>query len=295
MSNPNSKGLLYAMMSEKPKKCSERPKEQRGGDDSYLAHRTQAPKNLQTKKQLEWENEARTGVDKRNIWLAEVRNIVAVDGLNWSAALEEASRRRKAKIDGYQTVKERTKSSYTGRQATNVQCAPGKRCPGKYTKDPAKDPVTGERVYRPNAHKGKHVHLTIDAAKNILRDYYKDRAATGAVKGGLKGATRAMRQDISRKRHRNKVQSPCPTRLITVNKKDGTSHQRRIVDRTHPDFAECRSNWLYRSTPGRFDMKTLDYGNGPDSDGQLSPAYGKYTLPKTRSDKKKQPNTAGAR
>jgi hypothetical protein len=259
-----------------------------GGADSYAWHRAtsasgeaNAKSHLSIKKKLPWEAKAQSGEEKRAAWIAEVRGVMDDTGSNWRDALKEASSRRKKDIPGYKTVIGRVTNGYTGRNADTVKCSAGKVCPGKYNKAPKTDPVTKQRVYRPNAHNVSRVHLTTDAAKDILRDYYKERANSGSVKGGLKGATRAMRQDISKRKQGKKVQSPCPTKLIDVNRKDGTSYKRRIVDTKHPDYGACRSNWLYRSNPGRFDMKTIDYG-----EGKASPAYGKATLPKTRKDKK---------
>ena len=262
---------------------------QKGGADSYAWHRApsgtaglaNARSHLLATKQHPWEDAPETGENKRASWIAEVRSVMEETNTNWRDALKEASRRRKQGTPNYKTVVERVTSSYTGRQASNVKCTDGKVCPGKYTKGPKIDAVTNERVYRPNAHKVSRVHLTADAAKNILRDYYKERAAKGTIKAGLVGATRAMRQDISKRNNKKIVQSPCPTKLVTVNKKDGTSYKRRVVDTQHVDYAACRSNWLYRSTPGRFDMETVDYG-----EGQASPAYGKNVLSALKGAKK---------
>lgn len=266
--------------------------EQHGGADSYHWHRepsttanySNARSHLLTQKRLPWEQTARTGEDKRKAWLEEVRGVMNSQGLNWRDALKVASQQRKAKINGYQTVVERVKGSYTGRRAENVDCV---NCPGKYTKPVKRDRATGDVIYRPQGHNVSRNHLSTDAAVKLLRDYYKQRS--GQYIGGLKGATKAMRQDISKKRGRkplekrktNVVQSPCPTKLITVTTKKGVTYQKRVVDKAHPAYAECRSNWLYRDTPGKFDMETVDYGEGHNSK-----AYGVYNLPKTKKSKK---------
>lgn len=284
LKHPKSGGLLGALLGD-----GHPGVEQRGGADSYGWHRADsglvdeegnsianARSHLQTVKQLPWEDAPATGESKRAAWLEEVRAVMYETGMNWRDSLKEASRRRKQTTAGYQTVVERVKTSYTGRTAENVNCTEGKRCPGRYTKPVARG-NDGDVTYRPNAHNVSRANLSRDAASNLLREYYKQRS--GQYKGGLKGATKAMRQDIGKKNRSRKVQSPCPTKLITVHRKDGKTYQRRIVDRQHPDYAECRSNWLYRATPRRFDMESVDFGDGD------SPAYGINKLPKTRKDK----------
>jgi hypothetical protein len=267
---------------------------QTGGADSYAKHRgpsrndpnmALARANLLNTKQHPWEQQAATGEQKRAAWIAEVRDVMVQQGINWRDALKEASRRRKENIEGYATYKERVTASYTGRNAATVDCPPGKACPGKYTKPVARD-QTGEIVYRPNAHNVSRAHLTTEAATHLLRDYYRQRA--NKYKNGLPGATKAMRQDISRLNKTRITQSPCPTKKITVTRrKDGLVYQRNVVDKSHPDYAECRSNWLYRDNPGKFDMQTVDAGEGKDS-----PAYGKTRLYKTkgRSPRTKKPS-----
>jgi hypothetical protein len=286
MPKPAAKGgLLDALLASqkkiaKPKKVQKPQTIQKGGADSYQWHRTNAHDHLKTTKKLPWEDEAKSGENKRAIWIQEVKDVMAETGSNWKDALTEASNRRQQKINGYQTVVDRVKKSYKGRKADDVKCSNPDKCPGRYTKPVAmKD---GEVIYRPNAHNVSKVHLTTDAATKILREYYKERSHK--YKNGLKGATTAMRQDISKKRKGGTVQSPCPTKLITVNKKNGTTYQKRIVDREHPDFNACRSNWLYRSTPGSFDMQTVDYGE------ENSPAYGKNKLPKQYKNKIVKPH-----
>jgi hypothetical protein len=272
--NAGNGGLLGALLGG----SAQSPMVQVGGDDSYAWHRapstvdgmTNARSHLLSSKKLPWEMEARTGEDKRAAWIEEVRNVMAETGLNWREALKEASQRRKKNVPQYQTVVERVKDSYTGRNASAVNCTEGKICPGRYTKDIARDDQ-GEVKYRPNAHNVSRVHLTTKAATKILRDYYRQRA--NEYKNGMAGATKAMRQDISKLNTSRVLQSPCPTKLINVTRKDGKVYQRNIVDKTHPDYAACRSNWLYRDSPGKFDMKGIDAGEGK---GSL--AYGKNKL-----------------
>lgn len=249
---------------------------QRGGADSYAWHRKNVRSHLQSRTTLPWEEQPRSGEEKRAAWIQEVRDVMEETGLNWREAMKEASLRRQQKIAGYRTVVQRTKDSYTGRRAEDVNCSNPDKCPGRYTK-----PVVtrgGEVVYRPNAHNVSRVHLTTDSAARILREYYKERAHK--YKGGRKGATKAMRQDISKRNKRAVIQSPCPTKTISVNGKYGR-YTRKIIDRDSPDYAECRSNWLYRSTPGKFDMESVDAGEAKSSKG-----YGKKVLPKTYKSKK---------
>lgn len=251
--------------------------DQKGGADSYAWHRApstdpqhnglpNARSHLLAAKKLPWETEAKTGESKRAAWIEEVRGVMAETGLNWRGALKEASRRRKQNVNGYQTVVERVKESYTGRNADTVKCN-GPKCPGKYNK-PVQRGNDGEVKYRPHAHNVSRKHLSTDAATKLLRDYYRQRA--NSYKNGIKSANKAMRQDISKVNTSRVIQSPCPTKLINVTSKKGKVYQRRVVDKSHPGFAQCRSNWLYRSTPGRFDMEGIDAGDGKDS-----PAYGK--------------------
>lgn len=249
---------------------------QRGGADSYAWHRKNVRAHLQSKTRLPWEGTARSGEEKRAAWIQEVRDVMEETGLNWRDAMKEASARRQQKIAGYRTVIQRTTDSYTGRRAENVKCTNPSKCPGRYTKPVVTN--NGKIVYRPNGHNVSRAHLTAEAATKILREYYKERAHK--YKDGRRGATKAMRQDISKRSKRAVVQSPCPTKIITVNGKNGP-YNKRIIDRAHPAFAECRSNWLYRSTPGKFDMETVDAG-----EGSASGAYGKNTLPKTYKSKK---------
>ena len=264
-------GLLGALMNDHV---------QNGGGDSYSWHRqasavdgySNSRSHLLNSKQLPWEAEATTGESKRQAWINEVSQIQANMGLTWRESLQEASRRRKESIDGYKTVKQRVTESYTGRSADDVDCD---ECPGKYSKEVARS-QDGEIIYRPNAHKSQRRHLSAEAAKNILRKYYRDRAEP--TKLGMKRATKAMRLDISKKNSSRTLQTPCPTKMITVRKSDGTTYQRKIVDREHPGFAECRSNWIYRDNPSKFDMQQIDYG-----EGKKSPAYGKRRLYLPRS------------
>jgi len=252
---------------------------QRGGADSYGWHRgpsgiegfSNSRSHLLNKKQLPWEAVPATGENKRQAWLNEVSQVQGLRGISWREALQEASRQRKQNIGGYKTVVERTTESYTGRTADTVACV---ECPGKYDKEVARSP-DGTIVYRPNAHKSQRRHLSAEAAKNILRKYYRDRA--DQTKHGLKRATTKMRLDISKTNTTRALQTPCPTRLITVNKADGTTYRRKVVDRSHTGFEDCRSNWLYRDSPSKFDMQTIDHG-----EGKKSPAYGKRRLYKKR-------------
>ena len=96
-----------------------------------------------------------------------------------------------------------------------------------------------------------------------------------------------MRQDISKLNTSRVLQSPCPTKLINVTRKNGKVYQRRVVDKAHPDYAACRSNWLYRDSPRKFDMEGIDAGEGKDS-----PAYGKHKLhdSKGRKQRTKKPS-----
>ena len=285
-----SGGLLQALLDEYAQHKRDNGRIQTGGADSYAKHRgpsrdvpgmALARANLLTAKQLPWEQEAKTGEAKRAAWIAEVRTVMLEEGINWKSALLEASRRREANVAGYATVKKRVADSYKPRVAANVKCD---KCPGKYNKDVKRD-QNGEIVYRPNAHNVSRSHLSTEAATRLLRDYYRERA--NKYKNGLPGATKAMRQDISRLNKTRVTQSPCPTKKITVTRKDGKVYQRSVVDKSHPDYAECRSNWLYRDNPGKFDMQTVDAGEGKDS-----PAYGKVSLYKTkgRSPRTKKPS-----
>jgi hypothetical protein len=307
-------GLLEALLSDKcaspSKKASRKGAQiqkggnvsaqlqQVGGDDSYSWHRAtsadprhngiaNARSHLLAEKRLPWEDEEKSGEAKRAAWINEVRTVMNQSGLNWRDALKEASRRRKATVPAYQTVVERVKNSYTGRKAEDVNCAV---CPGKYTKPVARD-VDGSIAYRPNAHKVSRAHLSETAATNILRDYYRQRAQAGAYKS-MNTATKAMRQDISKVNRSRKIQSPCPTKMTNVTRRDGTVYQRQVVDKTHPDFAQCRSNWLYRATPHRFDMEGIDAG-----EGRASPAYqkGKLYDSKGRTQRTAKPSRRLAR
>lgn len=264
--------------------------EQKGGGDSYAWHRSESRKHrgianarshLLSKKKLPWETEAKSGESKRTAWISEVREVMVQSGLNWRDALKEASRRRKEKVPNYLTVEERVKDTYTGRKSTSVKCTPGKVCPGKYDKPIATKP-TGEVMYRPNAHNVSKRHLTAEAATNLLRDYYRNRAKSGLYKKGISGATKAMRQDIGKTNSSRVMQSPCPTKLITVTRKDGKVYQRRVVDKDHPDFAACRSNWLYRATPRKFDMKGVDAGDSAAGKSKLYNSKGRKNAANSR-------------
>jgi hypothetical protein len=285
-------GLLEALMRSKSKigrniqmpASATRPgqREQTGGADSYAWHRDKtngianAYSHLDAVKRLPWEREAKSGQTKRAIWVEEVRALAASEGLSWKDALKTASERRKANNQEYQTVVERVKNSYTGRREEAVTCKTD-RCPGKYTKEVARD-QNGEIIYRPQGHNASRKHLSATAATNVLRDYYRRHA--DQYKNGLAGATKAMRQDISRLNKSRVVQSPCPTKLSNVTNKKGTTFTRRVVDKAHPDFKECRSNWLYRDNPKKFDMEGIDAKTGKDS-----PAYPKLTVPKVRKQR----------
>lgn len=272
--------------------------QQVGGADSYSWHRSasanpahngvaNARSHLLAEKRLPWEDEEKTGEAKRAAWINEVRTVMNETGLNWRDALKEASRRRKASVPAYQTVVERVQNSYKGRKAEDVNCV---TCPGKYTKPVVRD-VNGSIAYRPNAHKVSRTHLSETAATNILRDYYRQQAQSGAYKN-MNTATKSMRQDISKVNRSRKIQSPCPTKLTNVTLRNGTVYQRRVVDRSHPAFAECRSNWLYRATPKRFDMEGIDAG-----EGRASPAYqkGKLYNSKGRTQRTVKPSRRVAR
>lgn len=286
MAKQQKGGLLQALMDQYN---SQKLPVQTGGADSYAKHRgpskvegmALARANLLTAKKHPWEQEAATGESKRAAWISEVREVMTNEGLNWKMALEEASKRRQARNKQYKTVKKRVADDYKPRVAANVKCD---KCPGKYDKDVIRD-KNGQRVYRPNAHNVSRAHLSTEAATQLLRDYYRQRA--NKYKNGLPGATKAMRQDISRLNTTRVLQSPCPTKKVNVTKKDGTVYQRNTVDKKHPDFANCRSNWLYRANPGKFDIEKVDAG-----EGNKSPAYGKARLYKTqgRAQRTKKPS-----
>lgn len=219
-----------------------------GAGDGYAWHRENAINNLQG-----------AGEAKRNEWLNEVRDVKTETGMDWKDALQEASRRRKQQDTNYQTWKQRVVGGYTGRQAQDVNCAEGKKCPGRYTK-------AASTTYRPGAHYKRP--LSQQAAISQLRKHYREIGLSGGPEG-LKKATKAMRQDISKKRAGKPLQ-PCPTRLITVTPKNGAPYQRRVVQKT----AECADNWLYRGSGVRYhDMVGVDYGDKKDSG-----AYGKRRL-----------------
>ena len=255
MSNTkNNDGLLASLM------------KQKGGSDSYSWHRQESPgpefkkgrktnarNNLLTEKQHPWETSKKSGEEKREQWIMEVRNVMAETGLNWRDALKEASRIRRESNPEYQTVKQRVVESYTGRDADTVACPTGV-CPGKYNKAISVN-KDGEKIYRPQGHNGRKELLSTAAATEILREYYKERAYKYK-----KGSKKALNADISRKNHSRKIQTSCPTKVINVNR-NGKVYQRRIIDRDHPDFQNCRSNWLYRSNPRKFDIDRIDDGS----------------------------------
>ncbi len=228
----------------------QRAGQQRGGasGDGYAWHRKNAINNLRG-----------AGEAKRNAWLDEVRAVQAATGMEWKDALQEASRRRKATNGSYQTWKQRVVNGYTGRQSGDVKCAAGKKCPGKYTKAAA-------TTYRPGAH--YKLPLTQSAAVNQLRKHYRERGLAGG-ENGLKNATKAMRQDIAKKRAGKPLQ-PCPTKVVTVKRKDGTTYQRKVANKNEA----CADSWLYRGEGvRRHDIAGVDHGNK-----DRSPAYGKRRL-----------------
>jgi len=254
--NKKGGGLLDMLFGEEKHGTKSRqqsqPRQQHGGavGDGYAWHRKNAINNLRGE-----------GENKRNAWLDEVRAVQAETGLEWKSALQEASKRRKAGNGSYKTWKQRVVKGYTGRQASQVKCAAGKKCPGKYSK-PA------SATYRQGAHASKRP-LSQQAAVKQLRSHYRARGLASGDEKGLKKATMAMRQDITKKR-KGKPLQPCPTRIITVKRKDGTTHQRRIAKKTEA----CADSWLYRGKGvTRHDMAGVDHGNKDRSD-----AYGKRRL-----------------
>lgn len=258
----NQGGLLHSLL------------QQKGGADSYSWHRSpsdttagfaNARNNLLIAKQHPWEDSAESGESKREAWIQEVRDVMQTQGLNWRDALKTASDNRKQKNNDYQTVKERVKGSYTGRNADSVDCDD---CPGKYNKDVIKD-SQGKVVYRPHGYHGRKELLTTKSATNILREYYKQRSTT--YKRGITGATAAMRKDIVTQNNSRQIQTPCPTTV---------QNGKTVIDKSHPDYQKCRSNWLYRKNPKKFDIKTVDHGENKES-----AAYGKTKLHKSHKKK----------
>ena len=243
--------------------------QQKGGADSYSWHRSpsdkpgyaKARKNLLSENKLPWEDSPESGERKRQAWIQEVRDVMQRNGLNWRDALKRASANRKQNNTEYKTVKERVKDSYTGRKASDVNCD---SCPGKYDKDIIRDPQ-GNVTYRPHGFSGRKELLTTQSATNVLREYYKQRS--GTYKKGMSGATSAMRKDIVTKNNTRRTQTPCPTTV-----KNGKT----VIDTQHPDYQACRSNWLYRKDPKKFDMKTVDHGENKGSS-----SYGKTKLHKS--------------
>lgn len=194
--------------------------EQSGGD--YRWHRTNAINNL-----------AGVGEAKRDAWLNEVRAVQGETGMMWKDALREASNRRRAANPNYRTWKETTISNYRPRVAANVTCPPDKpNCPGKYDRPATSTFRPGRRNKRP---------MSEAAAVRVLREHYRNK---GEESGDMKAATKAMRQDISKKRNAKRVLQP-----------------------GSPD------SWLYRKNPTGYDMVGVDYG-----EGRKSPAWGKNKL-----------------
>jgi hypothetical protein len=236
-------GLLEALFSSMPSS-----KQQKGGapGSGYGWHRQNAINNLKP-----------DALVRRDAWLKEVRDIYQQGGLTWREALTLASNNRKEKTSAYQSVKDRTIAGYTGRNAQTVKCQasrPGGKavCPGRYDKVASTD-------YRPHGHANKRV-LTQEAAKKLLKDYYRSRK-------DLVKAHTAMKRDISTKR--NKALKPCPVKQIT----DSLGRTRSIAVKT----AQCADNWLYK--PGKYDMSGVDHGD------KKSNPQNNTILHKIRSDK----------
>jgi hypothetical protein len=230
-------GLIDALINSMPS--------QKGGTpgSGYRWHRENAIMNLGT-----------DAIARRDVWLNEVRAIYRGGQVPWKQALQQASKNRTDK-EGYLSVKDRTIASYKGRNASSVKCQadrPGGKavCPGRYTK-----PASTE--FRPQGHKNKRV-LTQEAAKTLLRDYYRSRK-------DLIKAQIAMKKDMSTKR--NRALEACPVKTIT----DSLNRTRSIAVKT----PECADNWLYKN-PGKYDMKGIDHGNKDT-----------FKLHKVRSDKGK--------
>ena len=196
-------------------------------ESSYNWHRKNAFTNI-----------GADGIDKRNKWIQEVKDIYKNGQVTWRQALTNASQNRATNKD-YKTVRERVIDSYKDRQADTVNCS-GIVCPGKYDRPRA-------TKYRPQRHTNKRV-LSQQAAMNLLKKYYSER---GSKTAKLIEAQKAMKTDISRKR--NTALTPCPVKqVVSVN---GVT--RNIVTKT----PECADNWLYRKID-KYDMKDVDNGSG---------------------------------
>ena len=185
--------------------------------DGYKWHRANAFDNLQKK----------NGIEKRNQWINEVRQIIKEKNVTWREALVLASNARKSLNPNYATVKETVIAGYTGRKGA----------------DGEKVPTT---TYRPLRHENKRI-LTEKAAKKLLKEYYRDK---GMKIGDMKKAEQSMKSDISKRRA--KPLEGCKT----VEIKDSLNRTRNIAVKTE----KCADSWLYRK-PYKYDMINVDYGN----------------------------------
>jgi len=221
--------------------------QQRGGA-GYDAQRAVASANLAK------------GEAGRSAWVEEVKAVQdANPGMSYGEALHYASQHRKEDDPNYLTVKERVVASYKPRKASDVNCAPGKACPGAYN-----SPATS--TFRPG--RRNKSRMTQQSAVDALREHYRSIGQAKGGKNGMKSATKAMRQDISKQR-KGAPLVPCPTKLNSLG--------RRVVDKNADGYAQCRDNWLFRNDPTKYDMEGVDHG-----ESKKSSAYGKRRLNSAR-------------
>jgi hypothetical protein len=212
-----------------------------------------------------------SAIGKRDQWIQEVRDAQAelvFEGntgaaASWVAATKEASKKRKEQNPGYETIGERYKSNLI------------------MSHKEGKDGQVSS-TYSPYGKKNKRP-LTLDAAKAVLLQYYRDRSAQFK-----NGPLSALRKDISQ------------CKKDVVNKKTGKTSKRTLTPCTHSETKtvngkkvtewfpeECRDSWKYRAGntpnrtgPGVYDMKGLDdmcHGENV----KKSPLYGMTKMRKT--------------
>ena len=191
----------------------------------------------------------KSAISKRNQWLEEVAAVKRANPkLSHAEALKQASAARKQAIPGYKTVKQRVVQARKPRQYYKADGSVGKFRPaGPYQK------------------RSKQL-MTVDAAKNALRAFYRQKIG---LKTSNKQATTAMRRDISSKTKSTRVLTPCPTKTITYSRRNPkTGKLVRVTRKVAVRTEACKRSWLYRKNPHKDDMQGVDNGLG-----RASPAY----------------------
>ena len=202
-------------------------------------------------------------VKRRDEWINEVKAIQKEKGISYKEALAIASELRKKKAESsgkkYLAVRERRLKRPDGSfDRTTGICTDPKNCVALGRKvDPSRSFIGNYQREGGSYAKRSHRRLTLNAATELLRNYYRDRISKGM---DIKTANANLIRSVSRKHSSVDPVPPCPTKTITL--KNGKTRKIAVVT------PECKDNWLYRTANPNVkyrDMIGLDHGESKKS------------------------------